>query len=41
MRQTDQPLIYGTVIVAAVGLVFINLLVDITYAMVDPRIRYG
>lgn len=41
MRQTDQPLIYGTVIVAAVGLVFINLLVDIAYAFVDPRIRYG
>jgi peptide/nickel transport system permease protein len=41
MRQTDQPLIYGIVIVSAVGLVFINLLVDIAYAMIDPRIRYG
>ena len=41
MRQTDQPLIYGTVIVAAVALVFINLLVDIAYALVDPRIKYA
>ncbi|MEX2238183.1 MAG: ABC transporter permease [Dehalococcoidia bacterium] len=41
MRQTDQPMIYGVVIVAAVGLVFVNLAVDITYALVDPRIRYG
>jgi peptide/nickel transport system permease protein len=41
MRQTDQPLIYGTVIVAAIGLVLINLMVDVAYAWVDPRVHYG
>jgi len=29
------------VLVVAVTLVFVNLMVDITYAWLDPRIRYG
>jgi peptide/nickel transport system permease protein len=37
----DFPLLQGVIILAAVLIVFINLLVDILYAYVDPRIRFG
>ncbi len=37
----DFPLVQGTVLVAAVVYVMVNLLVDVAYAAVDPRIRYG
>ena len=37
----DFPLVQGTVLLAAVAYVLVNLLVDIAYAAVDPRIRYG
>jgi peptide/nickel transport system permease protein len=37
----DFPLVQGTVLVAAVVYVMVNLLVDIAYAAVDPRIHYG
>jgi peptide/nickel transport system permease protein len=33
--------VQGVVLVVAVTLVFVNLMVDITYAWLDPRIRYG
>jgi peptide/nickel transport system permease protein len=39
--ESDYPIIQGVVLVVAGALVFINLLVDITYAWLDPRIRYG
>ena len=37
----DYPVIQGVVLVVAAILVFVNLLVDISYAWLDPRIRYG
>jgi peptide/nickel transport system permease protein len=40
-QNPDFPVIQGIVIVVAVALVFINLLVDITYGWLDPRIRYS
>jgi peptide/nickel transport system permease protein len=36
----DYPVVQGTVIVVALFVVAINLVVDITYAALDPRIRY-
>jgi len=39
--QSDFPLIYGVVLVTAGFLVFINLIVDVAYAWMDPRIRFG
>jgi peptide/nickel transport system permease protein len=36
----DYPMIQGVIIVFALMVAFISLLVDIIYAMVDPRIRY-
>jgi len=35
----DYPLVQGAVLIIAVGFVLINLLVDITYQLIDPRIR--
>ena len=36
----DEPLIIGIVAFIAMALLLMNLLVDITYAYLDPRIRY-
>jgi ABC-type dipeptide/oligopeptide/nickel transport system permease component len=36
----DFPLVQGTVLFAATMYVVINLLVDVSYAVLDPRIRY-
>jgi ABC-type dipeptide/oligopeptide/nickel transport system permease component len=40
ITNRDYPVIMGTILLYAVILVFANLLVDITYAYLDPRIRY-
>ncbi len=37
----DYPLVQGVVIIAAVVFVLANLFVDVLYAYLDPRIRYG
>jgi ABC-type dipeptide/oligopeptide/nickel transport system permease component len=36
----DFPLVQGIVLFVATAYVFINLVVDVVYAAVDPRIRY-
>jgi len=36
----DYPMIQGTILVAACGYVFINLVIDLSYAWMDPRIKY-
>jgi peptide/nickel transport system permease protein len=36
----DYPVVQGGVIVVAVTFVFVNLLVDLSYAFLDPRIQY-
>jgi peptide/nickel transport system permease protein len=38
--EKDFPLVQGIVLVGATSYVLINLLVDMTYALLDPRIRY-
>jgi oligopeptide transport system permease protein len=38
VKNRDQTLILGTVLVYAVVLLTLNLLVDIGYAVIDPRI---
>ena len=37
----DYPVIQGVVLVAACGFVLTNLVVDLVYSLVDPRIRPG
>ncbi len=38
-QERDYPLLQGAVIFAAVSYVLVNLLVDMCYAVLDPRIR--
>jgi peptide/nickel transport system permease protein len=37
----DYPMIQGVVLVAATAYIVINLLVDLLYSVIDPRIRVG
>lgn len=36
----DYPLIQGVVLVSALGYLLVNLLVDLSYSVLDPRIRH-
>jgi len=36
----DYPLIQGCILVIATAVVVINMLTDISYGVIDPRIRY-
>jgi peptide/nickel transport system permease protein len=38
--NADLPMIQGTVLVGAFFIVILNLIVDIAYAFIDPRVRY-
>ena len=38
--RRDYPIVQAMLMVIAVSYVFVNLAVDITYAFLDPRIRY-
>ena len=40
ITDRDYPVIMGTILLYAVFLVLANLVVDVTYAYLDPRIRY-
>ena len=37
----DLPLVQGTILFVATAYVLINIFIDVLYAYVDPRIRYG
>ncbi len=37
----DYPLVQGVILLIAIGFVLSNLVVDIVYGWLDPRIRYG
>ena len=39
VTDSDLPVITGTVLVAATLIIFANLVVDILYAVIDPRVR--
>jgi len=39
--QSDYPVVQGTVIFYAALVSLVNLLVDITYTLIDPRISYA
>ncbi len=40
INARDFPQIQGTVLVVAVAYLLVNLLVDVLYAALDPRIKY-
>jgi peptide/nickel transport system permease protein len=37
----DYPVLMGTMLVVTVGVLVVNLLVDLSYGLLDPRIRYS
>jgi peptide/nickel transport system permease protein len=39
--RRDYPVVQGVVLVTAAAYVMINLTIDLLYAFIDPRIRYG
>lgn len=39
--RKDYPLVQATVLFAAISYVIVNILVDVSYAWLDPRIKYG
>jgi ABC-type dipeptide/oligopeptide/nickel transport system permease component len=39
--QRDYPLIQGTILVFGIIYILSNLIIDLLYSLVDPRIRYG
>ena len=41
ISRRDYPVIQGAIMIIAAIYVFVNLFVDILYAYIDPRIRYG
>jgi peptide/nickel transport system permease protein len=41
VRQFDYPVLMGILVITALVVVLANLLADILYAIVDPRISYG
>jgi ABC-type dipeptide/oligopeptide/nickel transport system permease component len=40
IKARDFPIVQGTIMVLAVSFVVVNLIVDLGYAYLDPRIRY-
>jgi peptide/nickel transport system permease protein len=41
IQNADLPMIQGTVLLGAFFIIFANLVVDIVYAFLDPRVRYS
>ncbi|MBI5189294.1 MAG: ABC transporter permease [Nitrospirae bacterium] len=41
IMKRDYPVILGTVLAGSAVFVFFNLVADVAYAFIDPRIRYG
>ncbi len=41
IQQRDWPIVTGGVVLIVFMVMFINLVVDVSYAFLDPRIRYG
>jgi peptide/nickel transport system permease protein len=40
IQKSDLPIVQGTVLLGALAIILMNLLVDIVYAFLDPRVRY-
>ncbi len=40
VARRDYPVMQGTILIVAILYIFINLIVDILYGVLDPRVRY-
>ena len=41
INQYDYPVVLGGVMIMAGVFVLVNLVVDLTYGLIDPRVRYA
>jgi peptide/nickel transport system permease protein len=41
IQRLDLPKIQGTVLFAAFFIIILNIIVDVGYAFLDPRVTYG
>jgi peptide/nickel transport system permease protein len=41
ITHADFPIVQGTVLLAALFIIVLNIVVDIVYAFLDPRVRYS
>jgi peptide/nickel transport system permease protein len=41
IQQTDIPIVQGTVLLAAMFIIVANIVVDVLYAYLDPRVQYS
>ncbi len=41
LLRSDFPIVEGTVLFAAMAVILLNIIVDIAYAYLDPRVRYS
>jgi len=40
IQKSDLPIVQGTVLIGASAIILFNLIVDVLYAFIDPRVRY-
>ena len=40
VSQRDYPIITGVFLIVGVAVMFINLIVDLSYGLLDPKVRY-
>jgi peptide/nickel transport system permease protein len=40
IQKSDLPIVQGTVLIGAMAIIIFNLIVDVLYAFIDPRVRY-
>ena len=40
VEARDYPLVMGLILILAIMILLVNLLTDVAYALVDPRVRY-
>jgi peptide/nickel transport system permease protein len=40
IQKSDLPIVQGTVLMGAFFIILLNLVVDVIYAFLDPRVRY-
>jgi peptide/nickel transport system permease protein len=40
IQKSDLPMVQGTVLIGALAIVTMNLIVDVVYAFLDPRVRH-
>ena len=41
IQHADFPIVQGTITLAAIFIIIANIIVDIAYAYLDPRVRYS